>query len=90
MALVTLGHLLAGPLDQEHNPVLALVTHPVTLEFGMGAAAGLLAAGGVRPAPRLLIAAGGLLALAAPSCCCCVFVFMLLPWCSCCSARMRG
>lgn len=65
MALVTLGHLLAGPLDQEHNPVLALVTHPVTLEFGMGAAAGLLAAGGVRPAPRLLIAAGGLLALAA-------------------------
>lgn len=40
------------------SPVLALVRHPLTLEFILGAAVGLLASRGVWPAPRLLIQAG--------------------------------
>lgn len=55
-ALVVAGAALAFPAPQ--SPLLALVRHPLTLEFILGAGVGLLASRGVWPAPRLLVQAG--------------------------------
>ena len=57
MALAIAGDLaLAAP--GALPPWLRVATHPLTLEFGLGAAVGLLVARGARPAPAGLIACG--------------------------------
>lgn len=55
-AVVVGAAALALPMPS--SPVLALVRHPLTLEFILGAGVGLLATKGIWPAPRLLVQAG--------------------------------
>jgi len=65
MFLVALGNVWISSLGVTMSPVLTLVTHPLTLEFGLGATVGLLAARGVRPAPFILLWLGLIWMLAA-------------------------
>lgn len=55
-ALVVAGAALALPAPQ--SPLLALVRHPLTLEFILGAGVGLMATRGIWPAPGLLVQVG--------------------------------
>jgi exopolysaccharide production protein ExoZ len=54
-ALVALA-ALAFPAP--HDPILALIRHPLTLEFILGAVIGLCASKGIFPAPRLMLQFG--------------------------------
>jgi exopolysaccharide production protein ExoZ len=54
-AIVTLTALIWPTPD---SPILALVRHPLTLEFILGAAIGLLATRGVFPVPRVMLQLG--------------------------------
>lgn len=58
MGLVAVSNVALGTQAVAGSPLLALVTHPLTLEFGLGAAAGLLVTRGVRPTPAWLVMAG--------------------------------
>lgn len=45
----------ASVLPRPDNPFIALIRHPLTLEFILGATIGLLAQGRIFPAPRLMV-----------------------------------
>ena len=47
------------------SPMVTLITHPLTLDFGLGAAVGLFAARGLRPMPQVLLGFGVAWALVA-------------------------
>jgi exopolysaccharide production protein ExoZ len=55
-AAVVTSSALALPAPSE--PILALIRHPLTLEFIVGAAIGLCASKGIFPAPRLMLQFG--------------------------------
>jgi exopolysaccharide production protein ExoZ len=55
-AAIVTSAALAMPVPSD--PVLALIRHPLTLEFVMGAAIGVVATKGLFPAPRLMLQFG--------------------------------
>jgi len=67
MVMVTIGNfwLTFDSTAIEASPMVTLITHPLTLDFGFGAAVGLFAARGLRPMPQVLIGFGVAWALVA-------------------------
>jgi exopolysaccharide production protein ExoZ len=58
MLCAAVGNVWLRATGAEPSPLLGILTHPLTLEFGLGAAVGLLAGRGERPVPLFLITAG--------------------------------
>jgi len=58
MLAASAGNVWLAATGADVTPILAILTHPLTLEFGLGAAVGLLAGRGERPMPLFLITAG--------------------------------
>ena len=54
LLLVISGNVMINSSGTPYSPFLTLLTHPLTLEFGLGAAVGLLATKGLRPISLVL------------------------------------
>jgi exopolysaccharide production protein ExoZ len=58
MLLIVVSNAFSDAFNTSPPPILKLVIHPLTLEFGFGVAVGLLATKGYRPKPFVLLLTG--------------------------------